>query len=127
MTTVSYQEAKKHMQLNSYSQPGKDQASGKEKKMSEEWTEVVAGNVFTFQQQGDAIEGKVVARRKSTQYENMVYDIETDDGLKTIFGTTILDSRMVKVKDGQVVKIEYIGEIKTGTGRLAKNYKVWIK
>ena len=122
---VSWVESQKHTKLYSYS-PKREFRKG-DQKMAEEWKEVVRGNVFAFQQVGDNLEGVVVSRKKSTQYENMVYDIETKEGLKTIFGTTILDSLMGSIQDNQPVKIEYVGEVKTGTGRLAKNFKVFTK
>lgn len=92
----------------------------------EDWKEIEGGNVFVFQQLGDAIEGVIVARRDG-QFNNKIYDLQTKDGIKTIFGTAILDDRLAKVKDNQPVRIQYAGEVKTGTGRTAKNFKVWTK
>ena len=122
---IKFNESQKHNQLYSYS-PKRESQEG-EYKMSEDWIEVVAGNVFVFQQEGDTIEGVLVKKREGKKYDNMVYDIETKDGLKTIFGTAILDTRMENVAENTPVKIEYIGEIKTGTGRLAKNFKIWTR
>ena len=94
--------------------------------MAEEWKEIEGGNVFAFNQAGDTIEGVIVNIREG-QFNNKVYDIETKEGLKTIFGTAILDERLSKVKDHAPVRITYAGELKTGTGRLAKNFKVFTR
>lgn len=91
-----------------------------------EWKEIEGGNVFAFTQMGDTIEGVIVSRREG-QFNNQVYDIETKEGIKTIFGTAILDDRLSRVKDNEPVKIEFVGDVKTGTGRMAKNFKVWTK
>lgn len=121
---VSFWESKKHHELFSYLPEEQVLEGGSQ--MAEEWKEIVGGNVFAFQQVGDTIEGVLVARR-SGKFDNVIYDIETKQGLKTVFGTAILDSRMETVVINKPVKIEFTGEVKTGTGRLARNFRVFTR
>ena len=122
--TITYSETIKNKTLVPLSEKGQIE---QEDKMAEqiEWKEVESGNLFVFQQVGDTIEGVLVAKRQSSKYETGAYDIQTKEGLRTIFGTAILDTRLQKVEVNAPVKIEYVGELKTGTGRLAKNFKVF--
>ena len=89
------------------------------------WEEIQVGNVIRFEEKNQVITGVLKAIREGT-YENSVYDIETKEGLVTIFGTVILDNRMSKIKPEEKIRITYLGEIKTGSGRIAKNFKVEI-
>lgn len=140
--TISFNTSQKHQKLFSHSpQEGvmegeknmvfKTQQSSQpqpaQQSKSVDWQEVVVGNVFSFQQVGDTIEGVLVAKRQGKMYDTGVYDIQTKEGIRTVFGTAILDTRMERVEENHPIKIEFVGEVKTGTGRLAKNFKVYTK
>jgi len=67
------------------------------------WKEIKGGDVIRLEV-GESIEGKLLAVRQGEFAK--VYDIETKDGKKTLFGSAVLDSRMAEVKVGDRVKIE---------------------
>lgn len=73
-----------------------------------EWQKV-EDKIFRFVNEGDTIEGKYLSNELSTLYDNKVYKIETEEGVYTIFGTTILESKMEKVEVGKMVKIVFTG------------------
>jgi len=80
-----------------------------------EWTEVKSGEVFIFDKVGLAIEGKLAAIRdgqfdRETGQRSKIYDIETAEGLKTVFGTSFLESRVPADGIGKFLKIEFIEE-----------------
>lgn len=91
------------------------------------WNEIESGEIFIFDlDDSPEIIGKLKTVREG-QFGNKVYDLETKEGDKTVFGTAILDSKMESVKLNSEVKIVYLGEIKTKNGWMAKNFKVYTK
>lgn len=80
----------------------------KTEKNKDAW-EKIASEIFKFEKEGDDIEGVLKHIDQSVNFENKVYKIETAEGMKTIFGTVILDDKMSLVKVGQLCKILYVG------------------
>ena len=103
--------------------------TGEERRMKQkdlenyEFNEAEAGEVFPFEKPGDNITGKVIGIRKGT-YGN-VYDIETPEGNKTVFGSTVIDGKITADKMDAIVRIEFLG-MATGikSGREYKNFKI---
>jgi len=65
----------------------------------------------------DFIEGVLVQSQSNVgTNDSMLYNIETSEGIKSVWGSAILDSRMALVKIGAKVKITYkgLGEAKGG-------------
>lgn len=85
-------------------------------KMGEEYKKVES-DVFKFETEGAVIEGRLIAVSDSAQFNNKVYKIETDQGVKTVFGTVILDDLMAMVVIGKQVKILFIGEKEAKKGQ----------
>ena len=71
---------------------------------------LVEGTVFKFEKENEAIRGILISIEDSASYNNKVYKIETKEGVKVIFGTTVLDSRMSLIPIGSDVAIVYKGE-----------------
>lgn len=98
--------------------------------MSEsEWTEIRGGDEFKFENEGDSVEGELVNVRSDVgENKSMMYDIKTENGLKAIWGSKILDEKMRVVKLGQKVKIVFKGKEKAKTGgREYLVYEVFVK
>jgi len=75
------------------------------------YKEIESGNLWSPANKGDNIEGTLLATRKSDMYEgNFIYELETKTGIVSIFGTTVLNSRMQRTKAGDKLKIVYEGE-----------------
>lgn len=75
----------------------------------EQWTKI-EDKIFRFENAGDNIEGKYLSSEDSKLYDNQVYKIENSEGIWTVFGTTVLDSKMKKVDVGSEVRIIFTGE-----------------
>lgn len=68
---------------------------------------------WTYEKDGDFIEGILVRKQeKIGPNESMLYSIEALEGVKNVWGATILDSRMAFVNVGDKIKITYKGRAK---------------
>jgi hypothetical protein len=68
-------------------------------------------------EEGDFIEGILKDKQENVGVNNsMLYSFETSDGLVVVWGSAVLDSRMVGASVGEKVKITYkgLGEAKGG-------------
>ena len=66
------------------------------------------------------------------EYKSKVYTIELKNGDKvSVWGSSVLDTQMGRVKLGENIQIEYLGEedSKTRRGKKYKNFKVrvWVE
>ena len=88
--------------------------------------EEINPEVWTYEKDGDFVEGVLVAVQKDIGVnKSMLYSIETSEGVKSVWGAAILDSRMSFVKNGDKVKITYKGLAeKKGGKNPAKIFKV---
>lgn len=75
-----------------------------------EWKEVNPA-VWKPSAPGDAVEGTLIIKEESKgAYKGMRYTLDTtEQGIITLFGTTVLDERMRAVKVGDKIRIEYKG------------------
>lgn len=71
--------------------------------------------------------GEFVAEQEGNYGPNWV--LKKDGENHTVFGKTILNTAMIRAKlqPGDTVKIIRKDDIKTGTGRMAQNYEVFVK
>jgi len=81
---------------------------------------------WTYENDGDFIEGVLVRVQENIGPNNsMLYSIETPEGVKSVWGATLLDSRMALVKMGNKLKITYKGKAEPQAGKnAAKIFKV---
>lgn len=77
-------------------------------------------SIWQYAKDGDEIVGTVLNIEDSKAFENKkVYHLETDCKKQiTIFGTTVLDSKMIGIKIGDKIKIVFKG---TKEGEKGKN------
>ncbi len=73
---------------------------------------------WTYEKDGDFIEGILIGKQSGVgPNESMIYNIDTkDSGIKNVWGSAVLDSRMALVKTESKVKITFkgLGEAKGG-------------
>jgi|TARA_Y100000296_G_scaffold45780_1_gene52474 hypothetical protein len=72
---------------------------------------------WKYEKDGDSIEGILTQKQDNIGINNsMLYSIETPEGIRSVWGSAVLDSRMIAVKIGEMVKITYkgLGEAKGG-------------
>lgn len=86
-------------------------------------------DTWTYENEGDAIEGKLVKVKKDVGPNNAtLYSIQQNDGMfKSVWGATVLDQRMALVEVGSKVRITFkgLGE-KKGSKNAPKLFKVEI-
>jgi len=69
----------------------------------------VEAKIFKFENEGDKINGILVSREKSSNYNNMVYKIKTEENVFTVFGTVVLDDQLSTIKDNTLIEIVFDG------------------
>jgi len=97
--------------------------------VTDSWNKVeTQATNFRFENDGDEMEGKLVSVGPGKFEGSKVYTLEKPDGSAvTIFGSVILDDRMSEVEVGNYVKIVYKGTVKTGSGKNAKLFDVYVR
>jgi len=73
--------------------------------------------IWSYENEGDCIEGILVLKQEDVgDNKSRMYSIETPEGVKNVWGSAVLDSRMNLVNVGEKVKITYkgLGEAKGG-------------
>ena len=84
--------------------------------------------IWTYDKEGDFIEGVLIKAESDVGVnKSNIYTIEVEEGkFVGVWGSTILDTRMSLVNEGQKVKITFKGlsEKKSGGKNPAKIFKV---
>ena len=83
---------------------------------------------WVYSKAGDFIEGVLIRVQENIGVnKSMLYSIETPEGVKSVWGATILDEKMALVKVGDKIKITYLGTAEAKKGKNpAKLFKVEI-
>ncbi len=81
---------------------------------------------WNYSNDGDFIEGILVRVQDNVGVnKSMLYSVETPEGVKSVWGAAILDSRMALVKVGDKVKVTFKGLAEAKGGKNpAKIFKV---
>jgi len=73
--------------------------------------------IWTYDTDGDFIEGFLIHKSDNVgENKSWMYNLETSEGVKSVWGSAVLDSRMKFVNVGEKVKITFkgLGEAKAG-------------
>lgn len=96
--------------------------------MADEFEEISDAKVWIPEKEGDSIIGVLLeARMDVGPNKSMLYTLEERDTRerRSVWGSTILDSRMIQVAVGEEIKIEFKGLGKKSPGKHApKIFKV---
>lgn len=87
--------------------------------------EEILPDVWKPQEAGDEIEGFLIKIEESKTFDNKIYLLETKEGHRVIFGTTVLENRMTYVNVGDYVKIMYEGLEKNKKNQDTKIFRVF--
>ena len=68
----------------------------------------IKSELWIYEKENDFVEG-ILKKESLGSYGKPVYTLETDKGLKVVFGTTILVDKMSSVNIGDQIKITYLG------------------
>ncbi len=82
---------------------------------------------WTYQKVDDSVEGILISIEDNKSYEGKkIYHLEQGDGRKiNIWGTTVLDSKMIGLKTGDRIKIIYKGEKENKGKNATKLFEVF--
>ncbi len=88
-----------------------------------EWQKIEPG-VWKPENKGDSIIGVLISKEPKTEDSSARYNIENQDGIFLVWGTTILDDRLRHVQIGQKLKIVFNGKTKNKRGQDLNLYEV---
>lgn len=95
------------------------------KKPEGEWQDT-SGDIWRPEKSGDFIQG-VLLNKRPGRYQWNNYSIETDGGVRTVFGSAVLENRMGAIKEGDEVKIIFGGFEKNTKGQNMRMYTVQMR
>lgn len=91
------------------------------------WNEVTRSDSHDFEIEKSLVGVYILKEEKVGSNESNLYHFEREDGKQvTVWGSAVIDSRMLKVPIGTEVKIEFLGMKKNPkTNRSFKDYKIY--
>lgn len=95
----------------------------------EGWEESTSGDFFTFEKEGDTVEGRLVAI-ETVEFEGREvprYVLDGDNGKVAFLGSTILDRLIGDIVLGTVLRVRYEGPLRSRKGRQVKDFRLWVK
>lgn len=73
----------------------------------------------------DSVEGIYLSKQEEVgENKSNVYNLETSEGIKSVWGSTVLDNKFKLVKFGDDLKIIFVGLKKPDGGREYKDFKI---
>lgn len=92
------------------------------------WKEVTLKENSDVWDKEDPIEGKLVKTEHDVgPNKSNMYTIKTEEGEVKVWGSTVLDDKLLGVPENTLVKIEYEGKLKSKKGSEYHSYKVFIE
>jgi hypothetical protein len=83
------------------------------------------GGLWSPQKPKDEISGKLLEVKEDVgEYSSKAYVIETEEDIRTIFGSAVLDNKMRLIKAGDFVKIVFLGN-REGDKKEYKDFDVF--
>lgn len=91
----------------------------------EQW-KTIEPNVWKPEKEGDSITGLLIGKDPADKEKNFSakYHIENDQGVFLVWGSAVLDERMIAVDEGTMVRITFKEKKEIGKGRQLNIYKV---
>lgn len=95
-----------------------------EKELPVKW-KIIEPNVWKPENVDDFVEGILVGRKEDVgDNESKAYDLDTKEGIKMVWGSTVLDDRMRYVDVGSRIRITYKGTTKNRKNQDLKIFQV---
>ena len=90
-----------------------------------EWTKVES-DVWN-PEEGEEISGKYLGvQHKVGDHNSELYSLETEEGRQVgVWGSKVLDGKMLGIQVGQQVKIKFVGKVKPEKGNEYKDFEVF--
>lgn len=91
------------------------------------WKEVNVTTTGEVWDKSQPLEGRFLKAETGVgSNESNMYTIETDKGEIKVWGSTVLDDKLMGIPIGNYVKIEYEGKLKSKRGNEYHGYKVFL-
>lgn len=91
------------------------------------WREITVNTDSEVWDREEPIEGDLVkVEREVGPNKSMMYTLNTVEGEVKVWGSTVLDDKLMGVPQGSYVKLEYEGKLKSRKGAEYHSYKVFI-
>lgn len=83
------------------------------------WTEIEQPDTWKPTEKGDSIAGVLIAKKENVgENKSKLYTLETqEDGVKSVWGSAVLDMRMELAKVGEFITIEFKGREDSSKGK----------
>lgn len=95
--------------------------------MTHDWKEVTVAASGETWDKLNPVEGKFVkVETEIGPNKSNMYTLATDDGEVKIWGSTVLDDKLLGVPEGTYVRIVYEGKKPSKNGGQYHDYKVWL-
>lgn len=104
-------------------QSSQKRLTGDKNKMAYEEVTGVPENLWDKEKEA-VIEGKFLRKEEGQFGFNYILEVKKEEVL--VFGKVALHTKMAKVKEGDKIKIEFLGEVKAKSGMMYQDYKVSI-
>ena len=93
--------------------------------MTEKNYKDVEQEFWSFENEEDSISGIYVSKQENVgENHSIIYNIETPEGIKSVWGCTVLDNKMKLLGIGDDIKIVFLGKVKPEKGREYKDFKI---
>ena len=91
------------------------------------YKDVKMGEAWNFEE-NESFEGTFIGREENVGPNNsMMYEFKSLDGKNvSVWGSTVLDTKMKHIEPGQRVKIAYLGKVKSPKGNTYKDFAVGV-
>jgi hypothetical protein len=90
------------------------------------WKEITLESADVWDK-SDPVEGKFLKMESEVgPNKSKMYTVETENGEVKVWGSTVLDDKLMGVPQGTYIKIEYEGKLKSKKGAEYHSYKVFI-
>jgi len=95
-----------------------------------DWKKIIPGDAWNYKEEGKGAEfvGTYLSKEENVGENNsMLYAFETEEGVKNVWGSTLLDTRLKNIKFGEEVKIVYLGQepSQKRKGKTYHNFEVY--
>lgn len=93
-----------------------------------DWKKVEQAKTWIFTDKPEMVGVYTGKEENIGENNSTVYNFETADGENvSVWGSTVLDTRLKNVKEGQEVKIKFLGEVPSPNrkGKTYKNFEVY--
>ncbi len=97
------------------------------KEEGNQWEEIKDADLFEFKKEGDSIEGQLISTENNVGiHKSKMHSLKQSNGkMIKIWGSKILDDKLMSITFGTQIKIVYEGDIQPDKGNAYHDFKVY--